>query len=86
MSEVLLNAFPDLINVGDSEKSTPLHYTSLDGDAELIKFLFSKGAEILIDNNAENALHSATLNGHYEATKTLLKKVTYNFSAYYVLN
>jgi ankyrin repeat protein len=74
ISNMLLEAFPVLINITDSVKSSPLHYASLNGDSNMIQLLFSKGMEIVLDNNEENALHSATLNGHVDATKVLLKK------------
>lgn len=74
ISSILLESFSQLVNAVDSVKSSPLHYASLNGDSNMIQLLFSKNTEILLDDNEENALHSAALNGHVEATKILLKK------------
>lgn len=43
ISKILLDTFPELVNIVDSVKSSPLHYASLNGDSYMIQLLFSKG-------------------------------------------
>eukprot|EP01125_Pyxidicula_operculata_P005971 TRINITY_DN2088_c0_g1_i1.p1 TRINITY_DN2088_c0_g1~~TRINITY_DN2088_c0_g1_i1.p1 ORF type:complete len:158 (+),score=29.71 TRINITY_DN2088_c0_g1_i1:528-1001(+) len=57
ISELLLKYYPSLINKGDLEGATPLHYASMNGDIDMVKFLLSKNASILPDSHGETPLH-----------------------------
>eukprot|EP01125_Pyxidicula_operculata_P005972 TRINITY_DN2088_c0_g1_i3.p1 TRINITY_DN2088_c0_g1~~TRINITY_DN2088_c0_g1_i3.p1 ORF type:complete len:401 (+),score=69.02 TRINITY_DN2088_c0_g1_i3:528-1730(+) len=73
ISELLLKYYPSLINKGDLEGATPLHYASMNGDIDMVKFLLSKNASILPDSHGETPLHLASLNGHQEVVQLLIQ-------------
>jgi len=72
--EVLLQYYPSLLDLGDSEGLTPLHYASLNGDILVLTTLLEKGAIMKEDNYGDTPLHLAALNGHHEAARILLSK------------
>eukprot|EP01127_Copromyxa_protea_P001593 TRINITY_DN11550_c0_g1_i1.p1 TRINITY_DN11550_c0_g1~~TRINITY_DN11550_c0_g1_i1.p1 ORF type:complete len:389 (-),score=101.27 TRINITY_DN11550_c0_g1_i1:192-1337(-) len=73
MCSLLLSHYPDLLHHPDSEGATPLHYASLNGNLELVKFLLEKKSKMLLDFNGETPLHLACLNGHALVVSALLK-------------
>jgi len=70
---LFLKKYPSLINKGDDQKVTPLHYASLNGDVDIVEFLVSKGATNCVDVNGETPLHLASLNGHLSVVKYLIE-------------
>jgi len=72
--ELLLSKYPSLINKGDVQKATPLHYASLNGSTDLVKFLVGQGAQLLVDISGDSPLHLACLNGHISVVKYLCEK------------
>lgn len=59
--ERFLNENPELLNVGDaSQGRAPLHWAAFGGDAKLVGFLISKGANVHAkDNDGQTPLHLA---------------------------
>lgn len=70
---MLLDKYPSLVDKGDDQKTTPLHYAALNGDFDYVKFFHSKGAKIVLDDNGETPLHLAALNGHLNVVKFLVE-------------
>lgn len=73
MCQLLLEYYPDLLHHPDTEGATPLHYASLNGDVESVRFLLGQNSKMLKDNNGETPLHLACLNGHHAVVSLLLK-------------
>jgi ankyrin repeat protein len=56
-----LKAEPSLLNEQDEEGYTPLHLSVIAGNAAIVKFLISQGADInAVDNEMHSAVHWAT--------------------------
>lgn len=49
-----------MIETGDSQGATPLHYAALNGDLPIAKFLLAKGAQSVPDSQGETPLHLGT--------------------------
>jgi ankyrin repeat protein len=59
----------------DDYGSTPLHWTCMEGHAEVVKALLEKGVDLHAkDIDGSMPLHNACYNGHADVVKTLLEK------------
>lgn len=60
--ERFLKENPELLNVGDASLGrTPLHWASLGGNLEMVKYLIAAGAQIqALDNDRQTPLHMAS--------------------------
>jgi ankyrin repeat protein len=69
----LLQASPQLMNVADYDKDTPLHLAAMHGHAEAATLLLDDGADINARNTAGmTALHLAAKQGFSDIVKVLL--------------
>ncbi|KYR00994.1 hypothetical protein DLAC_11513 [Tieghemostelium lacteum] len=61
------------INIQDKQLNTPLHYSTLNGHFQIIKFLINSGARINIQNSQGRlAIHNICINGSLEILKYFL--------------
>ena len=71
----LVQRNPELVNILDVYKRTPLHYATNLGTNKLVEFLIEKGAQVnTADIDYLTPLHLASINGSATIVKTLLEK------------
>uniref|UniRef100_A0A0E0R7R4 PGG domain-containing protein n=1 Tax=Oryza rufipogon TaxID=4529 RepID=A0A0E0R7R4_ORYRU len=76
MVSLLLNWKPGLVTDLDSNRSSPLHFASSDGDCSIIKAILAHappGAAHMQDNQGLSPLHAAALMGHAAAVRLLMQ-------------
>ncbi|KAF2910693.1 ankyrin repeat-containing protein NPR4-like [Oryza sativa Japonica Group] len=76
MVSLLLNWKPGLVIDLDSNRSSPLHFASSDGDCSIIKAILAHappGAAHMQDNQGLSPLHAAALMGHAAAVRLLMQ-------------
>ena len=62
------------VNLLNQSNITPLHYATIEGHLDIVKFLLNKGADSNATYEGEMMpLHLASLNGHCEIVKILIK-------------
>ena len=62
------------VNLINQSNITPLHYATIEGHLDIVKFLLNNGANANATYEGETRpLHIASLNGHYEILKILVK-------------
>ena len=72
--KALIAQKPSLVNARDKDGATPLHYAAAKGDAEIIRFLLSKKADVgACKKDGVTPLHVAVALGHKDAVEALLK-------------
>ncbi len=73
--KALLREDPTLINLGDTNKATPLHYAARNGQVEALEVLLSAGADLEIRNKDQHSpLYCALHNGQVETARILLER------------
>ncbi|UCD06185.1 MAG: ankyrin repeat domain-containing protein [candidate division WOR-3 bacterium] len=71
--KTLVQAEPELVNLTDETGNTPLHYAVAGGQAEVVKFLISNGADVNALNTAnQSVLLYAAYFGNAEITEALI--------------
>jgi ankyrin repeat protein len=71
----LVEKTPKLVDTRDGDGRTLLHYAASGGDAALVSFLISKGAQLEVeDAHHKTALHTAAMNDRKDAVATLLNR------------
>jgi ankyrin repeat protein len=76
MVSLLLRCWPSLATDLDSNKSSPLHFASSDGDCSIIEEILTHAppsTAYLQDNEGLSALHAAALMGNEPAVRLLLQ-------------
>ncbi|XP_062572963.1 uncharacterized protein LOC134234938 [Saccostrea cucullata] len=74
MCEYLVNHFPELLEIKDTEGWTVLHSACSGGSVEIVSFLLNKGLDTnALSNDGKSILHRACLNGKFEVCKYLVK-------------
>ena len=73
--QYLVENYPALLTMRDTEGQTPLHRAGFSGSIELTEFLISKGCDVLDkDSNCKTVLHFACGKGRLELVKHLFEK------------
>ncbi|XP_062578834.1 putative ankyrin repeat protein RF_0381 [Saccostrea cucullata] len=74
MCEHLVDNFPDLLAIRDTEGWTVLHSACCGGSVEIVSFLIEKGMDInILSNDGRSILHIACLNGKFEVCEYLIE-------------
>jgi ankyrin repeat protein/tetratricopeptide (TPR) repeat protein len=69
----LIEADPQVVNLVDEGRRTPLHWAARGGNPEMIRLLVEKGADVNAgDENGIAPLHSLASRGHVEGARVLL--------------
>jgi len=71
--ELLATLDKTLITAVNNAGSTPLHYASMMGRVDSMKFLLEQGSDVsAVNSTGSTPLHAASLNGYGEAMELLI--------------
>ena len=72
--QYLVENYQDVLTMRDKELSSPFHVAGLSGSVELVKYLISKGCEVMDkDNDGWTVLHYACKEGNTEVVQYLVE-------------
>ncbi|MBA8667813.1 tetratricopeptide repeat protein [Holosporaceae bacterium 'Namur'] len=75
--KILIEEFKSVIDVENFDKQTPLHIAAIAGNIEVVEYLISKAADVMLaSSSGQNVLHYAAHYGKYEIIVKILDSVS----------